>query len=69
MGPAPPKGTGPHRYVFVLLHGDPSKLTPPPERKNWGTGKARHGVKQWAAKEGLDVVGANFFYAENKGSK
>jgi hypothetical protein len=51
------------------LHGDPSKITPPPERKTWGTGKARHGVKQWAAKEGLDVVGANFFYAENKGSK
>lgn len=66
MGPAPPPKTGKHRYVFVLLHGDVDKLRAPQERKTWGTGKPRHGVRQWAQEAGLKVVGANFFYAENK---
>lgn len=66
MGPAPPPKTGKHRYVFVLLHGDASKLKAPKERKTWGTGKPRHGVRQWAEESGLKVVGANFFYSENK---
>lgn len=66
MGPAPPPKTGKHRYVFVLLHGDASKMKAPKERKNWGTGKPRNGVRQWAEESGLKVVGANFFYAKNK---
>lgn len=66
MGPAPPPKTGKHRYVFVLLHGDVSSLKAPKERKTWGTGKPRHGVRQWAEEAGLKVVGANFFYAKNK---
>jgi len=64
--PAPPKKTGPHRYVFVLLEGDNTNLTAPSERSHWGTGKARHGLRDWAKQEGLKVVGANFFYAKNK---
>jgi phosphatidylethanolamine-binding protein (PEBP) family uncharacterized protein len=66
--PAPPKGTGFHRYVFVLLEGDAeesSKLKAPEERKHWGYGKKRHGVRDWAKENGLRVVGANFFYAEH----
>ena len=66
MGPAPPPKTGRHRYVFVLLHGDASSLKAPKERKTWGTGKPRHGVRQWAEEAGLKVVGANFFYAQDK---
>lgn len=70
MGPAPPPKTGKHRYVFVLLKGDKSvvgKLKGPAEgRKNWETGKPRHGVRQWAEEYGLKVVGANFFMAQNK---
>lgn len=70
MGPAPPPKTGKHRYVFVLLKGDAkdiSKLKGPSEvRKNWNTDKPRHGVRQWAKEYGLEVVGANFFVAQNK---
>lgn len=64
--PAPPKKTGPHRYVFVLLEGDVSDLKPPKERPHWGYGKERHGVRDWAEENGLTVVGANFFFAQHK---
>lgn len=64
--PAPPKKTGPHRYVFVLLEGDVTSLTPPKERPHWGYGKERHGVRDWAAENDLTIVGANFFYSQNK---
>lgn len=64
--PTPPKKTGPHRYVFVLLEGDVSNLKPPKERPHWGYGKERHGVRDWSKENGLTVVGANFFFAEHK---
>jgi len=64
--PGPPPKTGYHRYVFLLLEGDNTNLTAPEERQHWGTGKERHGVKDWAKNEGLEVVGANFFYEKNK---
>ncbi|KAH8820539.1 putative carboxypeptidase Y inhibitor [Xylogone sp. PMI_703] len=64
--PAPPPKTGHHRYIFVLLEGANSNLTEPDDRQHWGTGKARHGVRDWAKKEELKVVGANFFYEKNK---
>lgn len=64
--PAPPKGTGRHRYVFVLLKGDSSR-TPkaPKKRPHWGYGKVRHGVRDWAAENELEVVGANFFVSQH----
>ncbi|KAF8426313.1 phosphatidylethanolamine-binding protein [Tirmania nivea] len=67
MGPAPPDKTGKHRYVFLLYrHGSDTKdLTGPKERKNWGTGKPRHGARQWAKDHDLTLVGANFFFAEH----
>lgn len=67
MGPAPPEKTGKHRYVFLLYRhsSDTKDLTSPKERKNWGTGKARHGARQWAGEYNLTLVGANFFFAEN----
>lgn len=64
--PSPPKKTGPHRYVFVLLEGDVTDLVPPKERPHWGYGKERHGVRDWAAENDLTIVGANFFFAQNK---
>ncbi|KAF7846006.1 hypothetical protein BT93_L5614 [Corymbia citriodora subsp. variegata] len=67
--PAPPKKTGPHRYVFVLLEGDAVGLSTPKERPHWGYGKERHGVRQWAAENNLTVVGANFFTAQDKKQK
>lgn len=64
--PGPPPKTGKHRYVFLLLEGDNTNLTIPEDRKHWGFGKEGYGVKDWAKREGLEVVGANFFYAKNK---
>jgi phosphatidylethanolamine-binding protein (PEBP) family uncharacterized protein len=74
--PGPPKKTGYHRYVLVLLKsasklppqqgsGIEKALTPPSDRPRWGNAKPRQGVRQWAAKEGLEVVGANFFFSQN----
>lgn len=64
--PGPPPKTGYHRYVFLLLEGDNSNLTAPGDRQHWGTGKERHGVRDWAKKEGLEVIGANYFIEKNK---
>lgn len=69
MGPAPPPNTGKHRYVFLLYrNSDKTKNLKGPsddERKNWGTSKPRHGARQWAEKNGLTLVGANFYFAQN----
>lgn len=69
--PGPPKKTGKHRYVFVLLApangtSDELNLTKPKVRKHWGFGKERHGVRDWAEENGLAVLGANFIYAQHK---
>ena len=63
--PGPPPGTGKHRYVFLLFapeNGttDRLHLTTPKERKHWGTGKERHGVRDWALSNGLVPVGKSF---------
>jgi len=64
--PGPPPKTGYHRYVFLLLAGDNTNLTAPSERQHWGTNKTEHGVRDWAKKEGLQVIGANWFIEKNK---
>ncbi|KAI1467471.1 PEBP-like protein [Daldinia caldariorum] len=69
--PGPPPKTGKHRYVFLLFapaNGttDPLHPTKPEDRKHWGTGKARHGVRDWAEENGLKPVAANFIYAQNE---
>ncbi|KAI0841058.1 PEBP-like protein [Hypoxylon sp. FL0890] len=69
--PGPPPKTGKHRYVFLLFapaNGttDPLDLTKPEDRKHWGTGKQRHGVRDWAKENGLEPVAANFIYAQNE---
>ncbi|KIV83062.1 hypothetical protein PV11_05122 [Exophiala sideris] len=66
LPPSPPPKTGPHRYVFVLLEGDSTNLKAPEDRKHWGYGKKRHGVRDWAEENDLKVVGANFFFAQNE---
>jgi hypothetical protein len=50
----------------VLLEGDNTNLTAPSDRQHWGTDKTRHGVRDWAQKEGLKVIGANYFVEKNK---
>ena len=65
--PEPPEGTGRHRYVFVLLMGESGTTPKPPtHRPHWGYGEVRHGVQDWAEDNQLKVVGANFFFAQNK---
>ncbi|KPI43557.1 Carboxypeptidase Y inhibitor [Cyphellophora attinorum] len=65
--PGPPPKTGPHRYVFVLLEGDKdAAASEPKDRQHWGYGKPRHGVRDWAKENNLNIVGANFFFAENE---
>jgi phosphatidylethanolamine-binding protein len=60
--PGPPPKTGKHRYVFLIFapaNGTslPLNVTKPSERKHWGTGEERHGVRDWAAENGLFPVG------------
>jgi len=64
--PTPPKKTGKHRYVFVLLEGETANLKAPKGRPHWGYGKVRHGVRDWVKDNDLTVVGANFFFAQHR---
>lgn len=70
MGPAPPKGSGPHRYVFLLYKQpkgvDSSKFSKIKDRPNWGYGTPATGVGKWAKENNLQLVASNFFYAETK---
>ncbi|KAG0297289.1 hypothetical protein BGZ96_007026 [Linnemannia gamsii] len=64
MGPAPPAGSGPHRYIFLLYKQTPSTnvsaLTTPlaPQRQGFK-------AKQFSSQAHLELVGANYFFAEN----
>ncbi|KAK5821772.1 phosphatidylethanolamine-binding protein [Linnemannia elongata] len=64
MGPAPPAGSGPHRYIFLLYKQTPSTnvsaLTTP-------LGSHRQGfkAKHFSSQAHLELVGANYFFAEN----
>ncbi|KAI7474855.1 dynamin-1 [Hortaea werneckii] len=68
--PGPPPKTGKHRYVFVVLapaNGtmEALSLIKPADRQHWGYEKADLGLREWADEMGLEVVGANFVYAQN----
>ncbi|KAI8390419.1 uncharacterized protein GWK60_B00913 [Nakaseomyces glabratus] len=67
MGPAPPKGTGKHRYVFLLYrqNAPSSQLTKIKDRANWGYGEPAVGADKWAKENKLELLAANFFFAEN----
>jgi hypothetical protein len=55
------KGTGPHRYVFLLFKQPGSSITtatPPKERKNFK-------AERFALDNGMKLVGVNWFLAEN----
>ncbi|QIW96926.1 hypothetical protein AMS68_002444 [Peltaster fructicola] len=68
--PGPPPKTGMHRYILVALaplNGTTDKLhlSKPKDRQHWGYDGNRTGVREWAEENGLGVIGANFFYAQN----
>ncbi|KAJ3174219.1 hypothetical protein HDU88_000187 [Geranomyces variabilis] len=63
VGPGPPRGSGPHRYTFLLF-----KQTAEVSAATAGIGAAdRAGFKaqEFADKLGLQLVGANFMLSEN----
>jgi phosphatidylethanolamine-binding protein (PEBP) family uncharacterized protein len=67
-GPAPPPGTGKHRYVFLLFKQDPNvKYEAPSGRPTWGTDVPGSGVRDWLKKHKGDhkLIALNFFYAQN----
>ncbi|KAF9422038.1 hypothetical protein BGZ94_008689 [Podila epigama] len=64
MGPAPPQGSGPHRYVFLLYKQAPGTaqvLSNPltSQRNNFST-------NDFTSQTNLQLVGANYFFAENR---
>ncbi|KAI4850966.1 PEBP-like protein [Aureobasidium sp. EXF-8845] len=68
--PGPPEGTGKHRYVFVLMVAangttEALDLEVPKDRRHWGYNGDRSGVREFAKKNGLKVIGANFIYSQN----
>lgn len=70
--PGPPPKTWKHRYVFLGFApanstSQPLSLTKPKDRKRWGTGKERHGVRQWAEENGLVPIGKFDLYYFRQG--
>lgn len=61
MGPAPPRGSGPHRYVFVLFRQTRGALPPAPM-----DARPSFDAAAFARTHGLVPVAATFFFAENK---
>lgn len=65
--PGPPKGTGKHRYVFLVLvarNGTTEALHPskPSDRQHWGydaDGGETRGVRDWADENGLIPIGTS----------
>ncbi|CAB4253316.1 similar to Saccharomyces cerevisiae YLR179C Protein of unknown function with similarity to Tfs1p [Maudiozyma barnettii] len=68
IGPGPPKGTGLHRYIFLLLKQDSSvkNFSEVKERFNWGYGVPGVGIERWGNENNLKLIAANYFLAENK---
>ncbi|KAG0323005.1 hypothetical protein BG000_002750, partial [Podila horticola] len=64
MGPAPPGGSGPHRYVFLLYKQVPGSSN---EVLSTSLGDKRQSfkAKQFSSQAHLELVGANYFFAEN----
>jgi len=66
VGSGPPKGTGLHRYVF-LVYKQPNKLTPD-ERKltnRSGEGRGQFKIRNFAKKYNLgEPIAGNFFQAQ-----
>ncbi|KAK4493620.1 hypothetical protein PRZ48_015287 [Zasmidium cellare] len=66
IGPAPPPGSGPHRYSFYLFQqpeGFDGKKFAPADGKEMGNwGRMRFDLDAWIAKAGLgDPIAANYF--------
>ena len=65
LGPAPPPGTGKHRYVLILYKEGTMSPKSVEGRPNWGTGISGYGARDFAKKHGLTPIAINFFFAQN----
>ncbi|KAF9229803.1 PEBP-like protein [Gyrodon lividus] len=67
--PAPPRGTGPHRYVFLLYQEPiPNFVIPTdaPEHKSGPRDRAKWNAADFADKYGLKLVGVNYFFVKGE---
>jgi len=65
--PAPPEGTGKHRYVVVVMvpaNGTTEELDleVPGDRRHWGYQGERSGVREFGVRNGLKVIGEFCFF-------
>ncbi|KAG6329447.1 hypothetical protein ID866_9642 [Astraeus odoratus] len=66
-GPAPPPGTGPHRYILLLYREPATGVIIDPhalERRNLPQDRGKWNAAAFAEQYGLKLVAANFFYIE-----
>ncbi|KAK7086684.1 Phosphatidylethanolamine-binding protein 1 [Halocaridina rubra] len=65
VGSGPPKGTGLHRYVF-LAYKQPGPVTcdEPKMPNNSPDNRRKFSIRNFAAKYGMTLIGANFYLAE-----
>ena len=66
IGPAPPPGSSPHRYVYVLYEQpagfDGAKYAPPNGQKMGNASRMWYDFDKWAGTIGLgDFVAANYY--------
>jgi len=62
-GPAPPKGTGFHRYV-ILVYKQPNRIMAE-SMNNEGTGRASFKIEQWAQRHNLGTpIAVNYFLSQ-----
>ncbi|KAL8276656.1 hypothetical protein RQP46_010924 [Phenoliferia psychrophenolica] len=62
-GPAPPSGSGPHRYV-ILAFQQPANFTPPAALSAAGTGVGRFDPNAYISSTGLVLLAAQYFTVE-----
>merc|ERR1712080_36615 len=61
-GPSPPRGSGPHRYVFLAYQQKGRITSISPDNK-----RARFNIADFAEENNLgDPIAGNYFFAENK---
>ncbi|KAF4952440.1 hypothetical protein FSARC_12635 [Fusarium sarcochroum] len=69
-GPAPPPGTGPHRYVALLFASDNSTFEIPPSFKDLDmsnlTDRIAFNIPKFIAEGKLKLAGGDWFTSENK---
>ncbi|GES62764.1 putative protease inhibitor [Aspergillus terreus] len=66
IGPAPPPGSSPHRYIFILYEEPPAfkveKYAPPNGQKLGNMHRMRYDLDAWEKKIGLkSILAANYF--------